>query len=74
MRDAEVDRPRGARGAVGGAGARFDPCGFGRINCSVVFCAIHSGRHQRRHGFAVDRADDGTERRVLFSGLGSISC
>ena len=41
MRDAEADRARGARGAVGGAGARFDPCGFGRINHSAAFCAIH---------------------------------
>ena len=49
MRDAEADRARGARGAVGGEGARFDRCGFGRINHSAAFCAMHS----RLHGFEV---------------------
>ena len=30
------------------------PADFGRINCSVVFCAIHEAGHRRgRHGFAV---------------------
>ncbi len=53
MRDAEADRPRGARGAVGGEGARFDPCGFGRINHSAAFCAIQGGRSEGRRGFAV---------------------